>query len=398
MDMEKKLLVNCVLCDTRKVDEEELKKFERIYINADCVLVDKRSKAIWHQLPVECNMDNMIQVEEGEEEIGIISYNGKYEITAGVPSTGKKLLCVNGTLVIHPGAEEVVKSFLQISVNGIVSYPKSMSACINQISVNGSMECYPDDYRVMGREWSIDRYFPIQAKKGGKYFSAKTIEITDATIDTALLVEKGIEFKTKELYVLEEKLSDCIKLFCEDTKFQVIPTGFRFVKGDMVWNREILLKYGNRLYVKGDMVLQAEDKEILQQIEGLYITGTLYLSKEQFQELNQKDLFYKKVEWIKGNAIWKKNKITVDTKMITEHPEGLSFIQCAVVQIDPEVLEQEIREKVYMLGCSFVKCSKKQQAAVELVGKNIAKVKCEEEEENKKEEEIRIINAERYVL
>ena len=157
MDMEKKLLVNCVLCDTRKVNEEELRKFEQICINADCVLVSKKSKAIWNQLPIKCNMDNMIQVEEEDEEIGIISYNGRYEVTKSMPFTGKRLLCVNGTLIIHPGAEEVVKSFLQISVNGLVCYPNSISTYINQISVNGSMECYPDDYKMMGREWSLDR-------------------------------------------------------------------------------------------------------------------------------------------------------------------------------------------------------------------------------------------------
>ena len=190
--MENKLVVNCDICDARKANEEILKKFEQICINADCLLVDERSKAVISQLPVKCNLSRVIQIES-EEEVGTVSYNGKYEITGELPCTGKKLLCVNGLLVIHPGTEEILKSYIQIFVNGAVSYPESMSAWISQISVNGSMESYPDHYTLMEREWILDRYFPIRAKENGNYFSAKSIEITDKAVDTS-----GIQFYSRK--------------------------------------------------------------------------------------------------------------------------------------------------------------------------------------------------------
>ena len=38
MSQEKNLLVNCVICDARNVNEEELKEFEEILINTDFLL------------------------------------------------------------------------------------------------------------------------------------------------------------------------------------------------------------------------------------------------------------------------------------------------------------------------------------------------------------------------
>ena len=396
MSQEKNLLVNCVICDARNVNEEELKEFEEILINTDFLLVDKRSKVIINHLPIKWNIEHMLQLEE-KEEIKLMSYNGKYEITGDVPCEEKTILCVNGALFIHPKTEEILKSFFHIIVNGQVSCPSSMSGFINGISVNGSVEYYPDNYTIMTRKWEMDRYFPILAKEGGKYFSSKSIEIIDTAVDTTLLVKKGVNFKTKELYVLEEKLKDCMELFNEDVTVQVIPTGYSFIKEDIMFCKETLLKYGNYLYVKGDLLFGAEDKESLKQIEGLYVKGTLYLSEEQFKELNQKNLSYEKVEIIKENAQWKKNKVVVDAEMLSKSKEGISLISCSIVEIAEDVSEQEIKEKVSLINCALVRCNKKQHGAVELVGRKIAKIAYDKEEKEGKET-VRVINAEQYIL
>ncbi|MDE7313797.1 MAG: hypothetical protein K2N87_19600 [Eubacterium sp.] len=373
-----KLFVNSVVCEARKADGEELAKFEKIYMNTVFLLVDKRSKALLQTLPVEWNVDRMIQLEE-QEEVGLVQYNGLYEITADMPCTEKKLLCVNGTLVIHPGTEEVMKSFLHILVNGRLSCPKSMSAVLCRVSVNGRIECYPDGSTVMEKEWIIDRFFPVRAKEGGNYFAERSVEITDDRADIALLVKKGVRIMTKELYVLEEKLADCIDLFPMDVKFQVIPKGYRFVKGDTVCSRECLLQYGSRLYIKGDMVVSS-DQELASQIEGLYVTGTLYLTKEQFQKLREKELSYGSLKIVKGDVVWKKQRVTVDAQMLSTHQEGISLVSCASVQIAPSVQAQELEKKVCLIGCAFVKCSINQKQAVEAAAQGDANVQCIEEE------------------
>lgn len=397
--MEKKLVVNCDICDTRKANEEDLKKFEKICINADLLLVDEKSKAMLNRLPIECKLDETIQLEE-KEEIGVINYNGKYEITKSLSCTEKKLLFVNGLLVIHPGTEEVLKSFIRIFVNGSVNYPDSMSAYINRIFVNGKMESYPDNYTMMEYNWILDPYFPIRAKENGNYFSAQTIEITNKAIDTSLLLKKGVHFKTKELYVLEEKLKDCAELFSEDVKFQVVPTGFEFIKGNTIFENDLLLKYGNRLYVKGDFILEEKNKDDFSKIEALHITGTLYLPEGQIKQLNQ-NILYDQIETIKGNAIWKGSIVNLDKEMLSKNPKGISLIKCAIVQIDPTISEQELSEKVCLIKCAVVKCNKEQRAVIESIGNKIAKIQCEGEEnkiETNIEKGTQVINADRYIL
>lgn len=399
MGEEKKIVVNCNICDARKINEEELRKFNQIVIHANYVLVDKRSKEVLKHLPLECNMEGMLQLEEGEE-VGAINYNGSYEITGDMPSSEKKLLCVNGKLTIHPGTEEVLKSFIRISVNGSVSYPENMSAFINWISVNGSMNSYPSDYKMLGKEFVVDRYFPIRAKEGGKYYAAKRIEITDAAVDMEVLVKKGVHFKTKELYVLEEKLKDCAELFDEEVRFQVIPTGFAFVKGFTILDQNMIRKYGKSFYIEGDLLLEKEAKEVLQYIENLYILGTLYLREEQMEELKQKEVRYEKVEIIKGDTIRGKAKVSLDSEMIAKCTEGVSLIECGIVQIEEEVSNSEILEKVCLINCGVVKCSRKQRAAVEMVGRGVGHIAGEEieNETNKEKEEPQEINADWYVL
>ena len=397
MKKEKKLVVNCDICDARKVNEEELKQFDHILVNADYVLVNQQSKSILNRFTIQWNIDEMVQLED-EEEIGVSYYNGSFEINGVTPCAGKRLLYVNGRLLIRPGTENVIKSFVQIYVNGTVSCPNSMSAFVNRISVNGTIEYYPDDYKELGKEFVLDRYFPIRAEEGGKYF-VKKVEITDTAVDTALLIKKGVHFKTKEVYVLEEKLQDCIKLFDEEVQFYVIPNGYCFIKEDAVLNKEFLLKYGNRIYSRNSFIIEARSKEALQQLEGLHVNGTLYLSKEQMEELKQKDVWYKKLELIKGEVMFGKSSIIVYPETIVGQEE-ISFIQCAMVQLDSKISADEILKKICFVDCALVRCSRQQRAAVESVGRRVAAIDSGEGDRIKGigEEGVQIVNADLYVL
>lgn len=396
MKAKKKLIVNCDICDARKVKEEELKKFEKILVNADYVFVNQHSKPLLYNLPIQWNMDEMVQLED-EEDIEVSYYNGDFEINEAVPSSGKQLLYINGRLLLRPGAENAMKHFIRIYVNGMLSCPESMSAFASQISVNGSIEYYPDDYKILGNKFVMDRYFPIQAEAGGKYFS-KEMEVTDSAIDMTLLREKGVHFKAKKVYVLEEKLQDCMKLFNEDVQFYVIPRGYCFVKQDVIFNNELLLKYGNRIYSKSNFMIEAKSREALQQLEGLQVNGTLYLPKEQMEELKQKDVCYKELEFIKGNIIFGKSMITIYPEAIAK--EEISLVQCAMVQIDPEISSEEILKKICLINCSVVRCSREQRMAVESVGHKIALIESGQDKITKEviEEGTQIVNTDRYVL
>ena len=51
MEAKKNLMINCDLCDTRHMNEEDYTDFEHIMINGDCLVVNSRSKSILNRLP-----------------------------------------------------------------------------------------------------------------------------------------------------------------------------------------------------------------------------------------------------------------------------------------------------------------------------------------------------------
>ena len=144
----KNFILNCDVCDTRKMKEEDYSGYEKMLINADIVIVNEMSKGILNRLPLTLNHDKMIELSDGVE-ITIRSINGSYEITAATAEQEHTLLVVNGNLRIHPGTEENLKKYEQISVNGCVRCPRSLEGFLNRLSVNGSICTYPDDCVVL---------------------------------------------------------------------------------------------------------------------------------------------------------------------------------------------------------------------------------------------------------
>ena len=60
----KNYLLNCDVCDTRKMKEEDYSNYEKMMINADIVVVNASSKSILNRLPVTINQDNTIEIPD----------------------------------------------------------------------------------------------------------------------------------------------------------------------------------------------------------------------------------------------------------------------------------------------------------------------------------------------
>ena len=119
----KNYLLNCDVCDTRKMKEEDYSGYEKMMINADIVVVNASSKSILNRLPVTINQDNTIEIPD-DMAAEIQTINGSYEITGTTAALDHTVLIVNGALYIHPGTEEVLKKYEKIHVNGSVKCPQ----------------------------------------------------------------------------------------------------------------------------------------------------------------------------------------------------------------------------------------------------------------------------------
>ncbi len=404
MSDQKKLVVNCDLCDARKINEEDYKCYESITLNTDVIFVDERSKSILNRLPMTLNMDMMYEAKPG------IDYNlqiidGRNELNAQSYVEENTFLIVNGSLSILPDAKDVLKNYEYIIVNGTLKYPEDLSLSLDKMQVNGAAVSYPKDCRILEEEFVMDYYFPMRAKSNARYFAENRVIITDSGCDLFPLIEKKVRFVTKELLVLEEKVKEAIALVDETVRLTVIPEGYTYVNENVLLDERILRRYGNKLYIDGDLTIGEESLSCLPQLEGLKVTGDVLLKKRYQAEFEKIDAEYRKMVIIKGRVIENCANVSLDAAALDLEPDGIAARCIAHLELAKDISSENIMNHLEIENCACVICSEKQKAAVTIVSKNVAKIITDEAEENKEEQDdaapakkVVRVNADQYIL
>lgn len=401
MSDKKKFLLNCEVCDARKIKEEDYKDYEQIKINTELVIVDEESKSILNRLPVTMNQESMIELPEGmQAEIRTI--NGKYEITGNTDVKDYTLLIVNGPLLIHPDAQETLGKYYKIVVNGPLRCPKSIEGNLGKISINGPVKIYPDDCIILDKEFHMDKYFPLRAKEGKRYYAENMVIIGDTTVDMEKLVAKNVEFVTNRLLVHESKVEECIPMFDENVEFVVVPDGMKIIYGKIVLDEKFVKKEGNKLFVYGSVEISSEcDMKVLGEIlEKLIVKGDITLSREQEESFQRMDAEYDNIIYrFEGRVIVNKVNVLIDEKLLENSVNGVRIQNVAMVNIAEEVSQQLILEKLEIMNCAKVICSKEQKSAVAVISQNVAMIGEEEKESSLKDLfTTKVINAESYIM
>lgn len=407
----KNLMLNCEVCDTRKIKEEDYSSYEQMVVNAEVVLVSETSKSVLNRLPLTINQESMIVLPE-DMGVSVKVVNAGYKITKSTAVQEHTVMIVNGPLEIEPGVEEVLKNYEYISVNGPVTYPKSCEGMLNKMIVNGPVSVYPDDCVILDKVFTIDKYFPLRAKEGSKYYAKKAVMIKDSEVDAAKLAQKNVQFVTKCVILPESKLEDALPMFDEQAELVVVPEGMTLVYGDCVLNEELIRKEGSRLFVYGKLKV-AEDADadaLCAMLEKLVVKGTLKLKKEQEEAFRNLGAEYDKLVFIKNNRHMENMlKVKLDKLLFDNSPEGIEVCNVAKVAIAEDVTPEMILEKLQISNCAKVECSEAQESAVTAIAKNVAKIGKEAEGEDqmgmggmlgalKEMANTRMINAESYVM
>lgn len=406
----KNLLVNCALCDTRSMKEEDYSHFEKIVINTDMVLVNTNSKSILSRLPVSINQDRMIELSDNVD-VHVKTVNGSYTITGSLMVSDHTLLIVNGSLTIEPGTEAVLEKYEQIVVNGSVTCPKSLEGYLGKLSVNGSITAYPDGCIILKENFVMDKYFPLRAKENAKYFAEENVLIKDEGVDVGKLVSKNVQFFTEVVILPENKVEECACIFDEKAEFVVVPEGMKLIDGDVTLDEKLLRREGKRLFVHGDLeVSEKADMEVIADLlEKLIVKGKISIKNEQLEAFNRIDAEYEKLD-IRDNRYLIKNvvKAKIDRAILESCEEGIRVCNAAKVVIEEDVDCALILEKLRVVNCAKISCSKEQESAVTAISTNVAKIGDEEEEEGTGVENIfgmlrsaadtKMVNADEYVM
>lgn len=373
----KKMMVNCAVCDMRSVSEETLKNYEQITVNAATVLVTAEKKDLINRYNVMLNVADVIEVPAGEN-VRVISQNGSYELTADrVPQDGETLfLFVNGVLNIAADALEAAQKYYQINVNGSVTMPKSISGKLHNLSVNGSVNTYPDGAIRLNRNAKIDKTFPLRAKENALYWASRRLIFTDLALNVEKLRSRNVRFAAKTALIAESLAEAVVPMLSEDTDILIVPDGTQFFGFDARMNKRFLKKFGTKAYINGDLTVEEDAADVLPQIEYLYINGNVKLPETLADAFEDVDAHYNELVIQKktGKIIEDKVRATVDKALLEKYADGILVTDCAMVHIAKDISPELILERLTIADCAQVYCTEQQEAAVSAVSKDVASI------------------------
>ena len=400
----KKLIVNTAVCDCRSVTEEILNPYDSITINAAFLLVSAKSKELLSRYHVKLDVADMFEVNE---DAGLSTQNGIYKISKGTIMAKPTVLVVNGSLEIEKDAEEALKSFLYILVNGSVTYPSGLQNQLPPLKVNGSSDSYPSDAICLKSKLVLDKAFIIKAKEA-KYYVRNKVIIADEALELSTLVKKGTSFITRRALIAEALLEDAVMLFEDETDIKVIPEGYNYVPGGKL-DDLMVSKNGNRLYVDGDLIITSDCENALDKLEGIRVNGSIMIAAKLRDKLQELDAEYNEIVNIKGNIIADKGILSISKQTLLSHNDGVTIIDCGMVKLDKDITPSEIEEKLQFIGCGVVSCHPDQRGVIELVSEDVGHISDkdlgglelmddEEDESKLYQKDTQVINAATYTM
>ncbi len=370
MEQKKHLRINSAMCDISAVNESTLSAYESIVINSALVLTSARAQALLPKYRVILNTASILEKPE-DAQLKVI--NGKHEIVAGDILQTPVALLVNGKLEIGKDAEKALEQYMLIHVNGSVIYPDSLAGKLPMLRVNGNTECYPADAVRLNATFVVDRTFKLRAR-AGQFYARRRVVMLDGAADPAALCEEGVRFCTKAAVLAESLAEKALPMFSQAVDIHLVPDGCAFLDGDATLDEALVRRFGTKLYIAGDLVLDAQSEPLLSQLEYLKVLGSVQLPYGLMPAFSAIRAEYEQLFPVKGMVVRDKVSFTLDKGLLERHPEGITFVDCVNVKLDEAILPEWIEEKLAFRDCVNVACAPHQRSAVELVGPGIADI------------------------
>lgn len=402
--MTQKLKINCATCDARNVLEENYAHYKQITVNCSTVLTSPSAKAVLNKLPFTLNCASALEMES---DVHVRTINGSDEIRSSdaVPISEYYLL-VNGALTIGPDTQQQLAKCVGMTINGRLTCPESIYAILSGVNVNGAVNCYPDNAIVLKRNAVIDKLFTLRAKKK-QYWSGRRMIMVDPELDVDKLKNKGATFSTKEVIISESKVESLIDLIDERAEIIIVPDGTAVVMDDMTLDEDTLCRYGEQLYVIGDVTVP-ENTEALEKLKYLNVRGDAKVSQEHkkklldvLTEISGSVLITK----AKGVTLQEQSAIKITRWMLEKQPLGIAVCDCGVVTIADDIPKELIVERLYIEDCGAVQCCQELEDAVSMICMDCGSVGSEENQDGMDMDEMmnddletKVINAADYVL
>lgn len=369
------MLINCDFLDARNVSEENYKDYEKIMINCDLVLSNKRASDVMAKLPIILNCDSVIELPDDIDST-IKTVEGDYTIEGTDIVEQSSILRVEDNLFIKNGTEDVLKNYYYILVGGDLICPKNLYGVLPKLKVDGSTYTYDGegDISIQKSKLKLDKIFSLRAKPNTTYVARRIVYGTEEEGVITKLAESGVKFLTKEIVVRESELEHAVAMVDDTVEITVVPDGVACITGDATLDNKFIEETGGEAFVTGELELTKDSKELFPMIKHVVVNGNCRVPYSIEEEFSKLDIKCKKVVLEKGKKIMGLPSVKIDRGLLDASPDGISVTGVARVKLTEDIQPAEILEKLQFTGVAQIKCSKDQEAAVAAVSEGVAKI------------------------
>ena len=133
-------------------------------------------------------------------------------------------------------------------------------------------------------------------------------------------------------------------------------------------------KYGTKLCVTGDVSIK--DAEALSSLEYLFADGTVSVIKELEDAFEEIESVYDALKIIDPELgrITDRPMVKVNAAVLEKYPKGVRVEDCAKVTLSEDLSAEDIIEKLHIVDCAMVICSKEQEEAVGMIAEDVAMI------------------------
>ena len=346
-------------------------------------LMNPRAQALLNQYGVKLDVVQSIHCEEDVEATTI---NGKATLDGTSIPEKKRVMVVNGKLYVKPDGVKALEQYCGIVINGKLYCPESLASVVTaKCTVNGKLCLYPDDAVILNSTTRLDKMFLLRAQPK-LYWAEQLFLAVDPKLDAEALAAKGARFASKKAILTESNAETLAPLFTDDTELVILPEGTAVLDDDLELRASTLRRYGDRLYVMGDVIVPEDGEEALRKLTYLHADGDVLLPEALEEAFNAiPELEYGTLRLLKGKAIVGKPMLRLGKEMLQLYPEGISCVGCAMVTLDAALEPDTIAKKLTFEGCAMVKCTALQENAVNAVSKDVAQI-CVPEDAEKRQD------------
>ncbi|QHW33554.1 hypothetical protein GZH47_23995 [Paenibacillus rhizovicinus] len=343
--MEKHLTVNTTIFDMISTTPEIINAYDEIRVNCTICLTTSRTRELLAGTKFAVNTTQLVDVGT-EEPIRVMTYNGLEVLNAKVTApTEPTIVVANGALIIEDSDKKTFDQYKGIYVNGFVLHPRTLDT--SNFVINGTMIPYPDGAVLLFQGLKLTNAFLKSASQGSVYFvlgipsnmdnfgnellGKSQVMLKEAGItavdplDLEVLSNKNIRFDTCWVTVSEENAEQLLPLIEGYIGMTIIPSGFKFMRGGVLDSLAIR-RFGNRIYVDGDLQIHAGEADALAAIEQLQVNGSVLVADSLADAFFAKCSHYGELSVYKGEWIEHVgSEVLLDREMLETLVDGATF-------------------------------------------------------------------------